>query len=109
MKKNVFCCVLVSAVSLAVAAVCHRFFPGLGPVLKPLLWPIAILPFLVKPSAAVPTAAILPFISAAVNGMPQWHTAVALSAVSAAVTFSLCLAAAFLKRCLLPDAAKSRG
>jgi hypothetical protein len=109
MKKNVFYSVLVAAVSLIAAAVCHRFYPGLGPVLKPLLWPTVILPFLVRPSAAVPTVAILPFISAAVNGMPQWHTAVALSAVSTAVTFSLCLAVAFLKRCLLPDAAKSRG
>lgn len=108
MKKNVFYSVLVAAVSLITAAVCHRFFPGLGPVLKPLLWPIAVLPFLVKPSAAVPTAAILPFISAAVNGMPQWHTAVALSAVSAAVTFSLCLAVAFLKRCLPAGAARRR-
>lgn len=109
MKKNVFYCVLVSAVSLAVAAFCHRFYPGLGPVLKPLLWPIAILPFLVRPSAAVPTAAALPLVSAAVNGMPHWHTAFTLCALSAVGTFSLCLAVAFSKRLLLSGAAKSRG
>jgi hypothetical protein len=40
--------------------------------------------------------------------MPQWHTAVALSAVSAAVTLSICLAVALSKRCLPAGAAKRR-
>lgn len=98
MKKNTVYCVSVCAVSLLTAAVCHRFFPGLGPVLKPLYWPVAVLPFVVRPRLAVLSSFALPLLSAAVNGMPQWHTAIGISALSASLAAAVCALRAFLAR-----------
>lgn len=90
MKKNTVYCVSVCAVSLLTAAVCHRFFPGLGPVLKPLFWPVAVLPFVVRPRLAVLSSFVLPLLSAAVNGMPQWHVAIGISILSAVLASAIC-------------------
>lgn len=89
MRKELFYCVIVGAVSLTVAAVCHRFFPGCGPILKPLLWPLAVLPFFVRPTFAASTAVLLPLLSAVVNGMPGWAAAAGLCVFSGAVSFAL--------------------
>ena len=96
MKKNTVYCVSVCAVSLLTAAVCHRFFPGLGPVLKPLYWPVAILPFVVRPRMAVLSSLALPLLSAAVNGMPQWHVAIGISILAAVLASAICAFRAFL-------------
>jgi len=84
MKNEVLACVLVSAVSLIVAAVCHRFAPGFGVAFKPLLWPLGVLPFAVRPRYALPTAFAVPLVSCAVNGMPTLPVALALSLASLA-------------------------
>jgi len=80
----VVCC-LVAAASLAIAAAIHRFAPGFGPVFKPLLWPLLVLPFTVRQRYAIVTSFVVPLISCAVTGMPTLPVAMALSAVSAAV------------------------
>jgi len=89
MKKDLFVCVVVAAVSLVVAAVFHRFFPGFGMVFKPLLWPLAVLPFAVRMRFAVATAFLVPLLSCAVNGMPTLPVALLLSAASAGVVLLL--------------------
>jgi len=83
MKKDMFVCVAVAAFSLIVAAVFHRFFPGFGMVFKPLLWPLAVLPFMVRARFALLTALIVPLLSCAINGMPSVPVAISLSAFSA--------------------------
>jgi hypothetical protein len=98
MKKNTVYCVSVCAVSLLTAAVCHRFFPGLGPVLKPLYCPVAILPFVVRPRMAVLSSLVLPLLSAAVNGMPQWHVAIGISILSATLAAAICALRAYFSR-----------
>ena len=79
MKKETTICVFVSAVSLIVAAVLHRYFPGFGAAFKPLLWPLIVLPFAVRFRYAVLTGAVVPFLSCFVNGMPTAVVALKLS------------------------------
>lgn len=79
MKKEMSICIVVSAVSLAVAAVFHCCFPGFGAAFKPLLWPLIILPIAVRFRYAVLTGAVVPFLSCVVNGMPTAVVAVKLS------------------------------
>jgi len=81
-SNGIFACVVVSALSLAVAAACHRFCPGFGMTFKPLLWPLAVLPFAVRPRLAFATAFAVPLLSCAVNGMPTLPVALLLSAAS---------------------------
>jgi len=94
MKNEVLACVLVSAASLIVAAVCHRFAPGFGVAFKPLLWPLAVLPFAVRPQYALPTAFAVPLVSCAVNGMPTLPVALSLAAL--ALAFAAIVGAGFL-------------
>jgi len=82
MKHELFVCVLVASLSLIVAAVCHRFCPGFGMAFKPLLWPLAVLPFMVRPRFAFATAFAVPLLSCAVNGMPTFPVALLLSSAS---------------------------
>lgn len=89
MKKETVASVSLVAVSLVAASVCHFFFPGTGALLKPLLWPAFALPFLLRARAAVAVSALVPLLSAAVNGMPAWTVAGALAAASAAVACAL--------------------
>jgi len=89
MKKDLFVCTVTAAVSLIVAAVCHACCPGLGAALKPLLWPLVPMAFLVRTRAALATALAVPFLSAAVNGMPAWSTAVTLAAVGLAAVSAI--------------------
>ena len=79
MKKETSICIIVSAVSLIVAAVFHRYFPGFGAAFKPLLWPLIVLPFAVRFRYAVLTGAVVPFLSCVVNGMPTAAIALKLS------------------------------
>jgi len=81
-KIELFVCVLVAVGSLLVAAFCHRFCPGFGIMLKPLLWPLAVLPFAIRLRSALVTAFAVPLVSCAVNGMPTLPVALSLSAVS---------------------------
>jgi len=84
LKREVFFCVLTAAVSLVAAAACHRFAPGFGAMFKPLLWPLAVLPFAVRPRLALTTAFAVPLLSCAVNGMPALPIAMSLSALALA-------------------------
>ena len=79
MKKDLLISVLVAGVSLISAAVFHRFSPGLGALLKPLLWPLVVLPFLVRPRFTAGTSLSVPLLSCAVNGMPTLAVSVSLS------------------------------
>jgi len=97
-KHEVSICVLVAALSLVVAAVCHRFAPGFGVTFKPLLWPLAVLPFAVRPRLAFATTFAVPLLSCAVNGMPSLPVALALSAASLAFAAVVVSAARLLRR-----------
>jgi len=98
MKSEVLACVLVSAASLIVAAVCHRFAPGFGVAFKPLLWPLAALPFMVSPRYALPTAFAVPLVSCAVNGMPTLPVALALSSASLAFSAIVSMVRRLMRR-----------
>ena len=84
MKRDIAICLIVAALSLVTAAVFHAFLPGFGAMFKPLMWPLVILPFCVRRRAAVVTAAVVPLLSAAVNGMPSWLMALALAGAATA-------------------------
>ena len=85
MKKEMSICVVVAAISLIVAAVFHRFFPGFGVAFKPLLWPLIVLPFAVRFRYSVLTGGVVPFLSYAVNGMPTAVVALKLSLLAVGV------------------------
>lgn len=89
---------LVCALSLTVAAVSHRYCPEFGVTFKPLIWPAVLLAFTLKARYAAVTAASLPFLSAAVNGMPTWTIAAELSLVS----FGTALAVSFIRPIAFP-------
>lgn len=71
--------VFTAAVSLAVAAAAHRYCPAFAVTFKPLLWPLLPLVFAVRPGYAAAVALTVPFLSAAVNSMPTYQVAAALS------------------------------
>ena len=98
MRRELSVCALLSIASLMTAAVCHRFYPGFGQVLKPLLWPLVVLPFAVRPRLAFGTAFAVPLLSAAVNGMPSWFVALSLSSLSAVVAAALAAATSLARR-----------
>lgn len=99
MKRDLAIALSVAALSLAVAAVFHGFLPGFGALFKPLLWPLAALPFLVRPRTALVTAAAVPPLSSLVNGMPPLPTALMLSAAaSLAVLLLVAVRRAALRR-----------
>ena len=69
MKSTVLSVVFGSA-ALAAGVLCHRYAPGLGLVVMPMFWPLAALSAFVPARHAVITAAIVPFVSFALTGMP---------------------------------------
>ena len=100
MKKDLFVSALVAAGSLIVAAVFHRFFPGFGAMFKPLLWPLAVLPFAVRLRFAIVTAFIVPVLSCTVNGMPTLPVALSLSAVSSLMVAGIAALRGLVRDCL---------
>ena len=98
MKKETSICIVVSAVSLIVAAIFHRYFPGLGAAFKPLLWPLIVLSFAVRFRYAVLTGAIVPFLSCVVNGMPTVFVALKLSLLTVCFVSGIAVVRAVLAR-----------
>jgi hypothetical protein len=76
--RNLLFCAVSSLVALAAGTLCHRFAPGLGLVLMPMFWPLAALAVMVPAKWYLSTAAIVPFISFALTGMPAFPLMVAL-------------------------------
>ena len=68
--KNLMMSVGLGVAAVAAGTVCHRVAPGLGLVLMPMFWPLAFLAAKVPAKYAVTTAAIVPFVSFALTGMP---------------------------------------
>ena len=91
-KKNVMMSVGLGVVAVAAGTICHRVAPGLGLVLMPMFWPLAVLAAKVPAKYSVTTAAVVPFAAFLLSGMP---------AVPVVVAFKFALftgAAAFLFR-----------
>jgi len=78
MKKDLILCVVFGAAALVAGVVCHRLAPGLGLVVMPMFWPLAILAGRVPLAKASATAAVVPFVSAVLTGMPSMPLAVAV-------------------------------
>lgn len=78
MKKNLILSAVFGIAALAAGAVCHRFAPGLGLVLMPMFWPLAVLAAKVPAKFSVTTAAVVPFVSFVLTGMPAMPLVVAL-------------------------------
>ena len=76
--KNMMMSVGLGVVAVAAGAVCHRVAPGLGLVLMPMFWPLAVLAAKVPAKYSVTTAAVVPFVSLALTGMPALPVVVAL-------------------------------
>jgi len=53
MKKEAIVFVAVVIVSLVTAHVCHTYFPGVAPAIKPMSWPFVCLGILVVRRLAV--------------------------------------------------------
>ena len=86
MKKDLARCLFSGTVALAAGFLCHRAAPGLGLVLMPMFWPLAALAARVPIVMAAATAAVVPFVSALLTGMPSAPFPVAVKfAVFAAV------------------------
>lgn len=68
--KSTALSVVFGSVALTAGVLCHRYAPGLGLVLMPMFWPLAVLSALVPARYSVTTAAIVPFVSFALTGMP---------------------------------------
>jgi hypothetical protein len=99
-----------SAAALAAGTLCHRLAPGLGLVLMPMFWPLAALAALVPARWSVSAAAIVPFVSFALTGMPAFPFVVTLKFAALSSMVSL---AVFAVRSRIgvrdrADAAKSR-
>jgi len=76
--KNLMMSVGFGAVALAAGVVCHRMAPGLGLVLMPMFWPLAVLAAKVPARWSMTTAAVVPFVSFLLTGMPVVPFVVAL-------------------------------
>ena len=76
--KNMMMSVGLGVVAVAAGAVCHRVAPGLGLVLMPMFWPLAVLAAKVPAKYSVTTSAVVPFVSLALTGMPALPVVVAL-------------------------------
>ena len=88
--RNLVISLGAALVALAAGTLCHRFAPGLGLVLMPMFWPLAALSAMVPAKWYLPAAAIVPFVSFALTGMPAFPIVVALkfaalSAIAGAV------------------------
>ena len=78
MKRELTLCVVFGAVALVAGCLCHRLAPGLGLVLMPMFWPLAVLSTRVAVGKAAVTAAVVPFVSALLTGMPAMPLLVAV-------------------------------
>jgi len=78
MKKDLSLCAAFGAVALAAGVLCHRLAPGLGLVVMPMFWPLAVLAARVPVAKAAATAAAVPFVSAVLTGMPAVPFAVSV-------------------------------
>jgi len=78
MKKNGMLSVGLGVLALGAGILCHRLAPGLGLVLMPMFWPLAVLAAKVPAKWSVPTAAVIPFVSFALTGMPVVPVVVAI-------------------------------
>ena len=78
MKKELLICVVFGAIALVAGGLCHRVAPGLGLALMPMFWPLAVLATRVSVRKAVATAAIVPFVSLLLTGMPAVPVVVAV-------------------------------
>ena len=78
MKKEMTLCVVFGAIALMAGVLCHHAAPGLGLVLMPMFWPLAALATRVQVRKAVVTAAIVPFVSMLLTGMPAMPVVVAV-------------------------------
>ena len=89
--RNLVISLGAALVALAAGTLCHRFAPGLGLVLMPMFWPLAALAALVPAKWSVSAAAIVPFVSFALTGMPAFPITVALkfAALSFIVGFAV--------------------
>lgn len=70
MKKDLARCLGFGAVALAASFLVHEVAPGLGLALMPMFWPLAALATRVPVGKAAVTAAVVPFVSALLTGMP---------------------------------------
>jgi hypothetical protein len=93
--RNLLISLGAALVALVAGTLCHRFAPGLGLVLMPMFWPLAALAATVPAKWYVPTAAIVPFVSFALTGMPAFPVVVALK--FAALSFVVGLAASKIR------------
>lgn len=82
-------CGLFGALALALPTLFHAF--GLaGPLFLPLYWPLVTLAFLVKPRAAILTAAVVPWASSFLTGMPLlWPPLVVVLSLELAIQVGL--------------------
>ena len=78
MKRDFTTCVVFGSAALVAGVMCHRLAPGLGLVLMPMFWPLAVLSARVPVVKAAATAAIVPFVSAVLTGMPTLPLAVSV-------------------------------
>lgn len=82
-------CGLFGALALALPTLFHAF--GLaGPLFLPMYWPLVTLAFLVKPRAAILTAAVVPWASSFLTGMPLlWPPLVVVLSLELAIQVGL--------------------
>ncbi len=82
-------CGLFGALALALPTLFHAC--GLaGALLLPMYWPLVTLAFLVSPRRAVPVAALVPWVSACLTGMPLlWPPLAAVTSVELALQVAL--------------------
>ena len=76
--KNLMLSSAFGIVAVAAGTLCHRFAPGLGLVLMPMFWPLAVLAAKVPAKYSVTTAAVVPFVAFLLTGMPAVPVMVAL-------------------------------
>jgi len=77
-KKNLLTSAAFGGAALACGTLCHRFAPGMGLVLMPMFWPLAVLAYKVPARYSVTTAAVVPFVSCLLTGMPALPLLVAV-------------------------------
>jgi hypothetical protein len=87
--RNLLISLGAALAALTAGTLCHRFAPGLGIVLMPMFWPLAALSALVPMKWSLPTAALVPFVSFALTGMPAYPVVVALKFAALAAISSL--------------------
>jgi len=77
-KRELSTCAGFGAVALVLGIACHRVAPGLGLVLMPMFWPLAALATRVSVGKAAATAAVVPFVSMLLTGMPAFPLVVSV-------------------------------